>query len=469
MENKVYKISKLIALLSLGLTVFLASCEREFSDDVEFATFPPNGDVFIDNFSPGLDFFPFVGDGADPQAFSVVNDMVFSGTSAMRFDVPNFGDGFVGAAFNTTANRDLSEFDALTFYAKASQGATINEIGFGVNAANGNRFQAAVSGLEISTRWEKYVIPIPDASRLIDETGLLFLSEGASFEGDEGGYIFWLDEVRFETLGTIGQPRPAIFSGQDLTEQAFTGSTLNVTGLTFTANLESGENQTVIAAPSYFNFESSNTDVAIVNELGEISVIGAGTTQITAILNGVLAEGSLEITSTGGLPFAPTPTVPEANVRSIFSDAYTNATASNFTPNFGGSTTETSIVSNNGDNILTYTNNNFTGIIFENTVDASSLGFLHVDVFVQDGTSSVDIQIRDIGPDQTLETDVNTGLPIGDDADFRFTLNGLTQGQWTSFDIPLSGDLVNQRDNLGALILVGGPNFILDNIYFFTN
>jgi len=67
-----------------------------------------------------------------------------------------------------------------------------------------------------------------------------------------------------------------------------------------------------------------------------------------------------------------------------------------------------------------------------------------------------------------IETDVNNGFPIGDDVDFRFDLTGLTVGQWTSIDIPLGGDLATQRNNLGSLILVGGPNFILDNIYFFT-
>ena len=52
----------------------------------------------------------------------------------MRFDVPAFGDGFLGAAFNTTVNRDLSGFDALTFYAKASQAATIDALGFGISS-----------------------------------------------------------------------------------------------------------------------------------------------------------------------------------------------------------------------------------------------------------------------------------------------------------------------------------------------
>ncbi|MFP2997005.1 Ig-like domain-containing protein [Spongiivirga sp. MCCC 1A20706] len=466
--KKIIDIS-VIRLMMIGCFLFIVSgCEREFSDDVDFATFTPNGDVFLDNFSPGLDYFPFVGAGADPEAFSVVSDETFSGNGAMRFDVPAFGNGFVGATFNTTVNRDLSSFDALTFYAKASKSATINEIGYGLSGETANKFRVALSGLAVSTRWEKYTIPIPDSSKLIDQTGLFWLAEGASFEGDEGGYILWFDEVKFEKLGTVAQPRPAIFSGQDLTQGTFTGSIIQASGLTQTFNLESGVNQTVEAAPSYFNFTSSDTDVATVNELGEISVIGEGTTTITALLGGVLAQGSLEITSSGSLQPSPVPTRPAANVKSIFSDAYTNDTEINFAPGFGGSTTQAEVIVTNGNSVLSYSNNNFTGIVFNNPVDASGLGFLHVDVYVQNAGTEVGLQIRDVGANQILETDPNTGFPIVDDKDFRFDLTGLTVGQWTSFDIPLGGDLASQKNNLGALILVAGPDFILDNIYFYT-
>ena len=93
---------------------------------------------------------------------------------------------------------------------------------------------------------------------------------------------------------------------------------------------------------------------------------------------------------------------------------------------------------------------------------------MHVDIYVKDAGTSVGIQIRDIGANQEIETDVNTGNPIADDKDFRFNASGLTVGEWTSFEIPLGGDLETQKNNLGALILVGGPNFILDNIYFYT-
>ncbi|GAB5472316.1 MAG: hypothetical protein Mars2KO_04150 [Maribacter sp.] len=456
-------------LLFFGLAmVLLSSCEREFSDDVEFATFPNDGDVFIDTFSSGLDYFPFVGDGADPEAFSVETEEVFQGVASMRFDVPAFGTGFVGAAFNTTAKRDLSGFDALTFYAKASQAADINEIGFGIDGTTNDRFKVTKQNLQVSTRWQKYIIPIPEASKLIGETGLLWIGEGAENETDESGFVLWLDEVKFEKLGTVAQPSPAIFSGENITEQSFIGSNLIVNGLTQTFNLESGINQTVLAAPSYFDFSSSNVDVALVNELGEISVVGEGTAMITAQLGGVAAEGSLEVTSSGSFQNATEPTRPAANVKSIFSDVYTDATEINFAPGFGGSTTQASLTSNNGDEILNYTNNNFTGIIFDTPVDGLNLNFLHVDVFVQESNAAIGIQIRDVGADQTVNTDESNGNPIGDDVDFRFTITGLTAGVWNSIDIPFGGAILNQKNNLGALILTDGPNFVLDNIYFYA-
>ncbi|WP_340202425.1 carbohydrate binding domain-containing protein [Ascidiimonas sp. W6] len=468
MKNKKYITSKITPLVTLVFTMLLVSCERDLSDDAVFATFPNDGDVFIDSFSSGLNYFPFVDAGADPTAFTVVTDEVFSGSSAMRFDVPSFGNGFVGAAFNTTAARDLTDFDALTFYAKASQAATIDAIGFGINAATNNKYQVTLNGLDVSTNWKKYVIPIPDASNLIDETGLFWLAEGASFEGDEGGYILWFDEVKFEKLGAVAQPNPKIFDGEDLVQQTFTNSSIQINGLSQTFNLSTGINQTVTAAPSYFNFTSTDIEVARVSELGEISVVGEGTAAITAILGGVLAEGSIEITATGSLPTAPIPTLPQANVKSIFSNTYVNDTESNFTPGFGGSTTETTVAGPSDNSVLIYSNNNFTGIVFENTVDASGLTFMHVDVYVQEAGIEFGLQIRDVGANQEIETDVNNGFPIGDDKDFRFDVTGLTAGEWTSFEIPLGGDIASQKNNLGALILTGGPNFILDNIYFYT-
>ena len=117
--------------------------------------------------------------------------------------------------------------------------------------------------------------------------------------------------------------------------------------------------------------------------------------------------------------------------------------------------------------MLQYRNNNFTGIMFNNTVNASDLGYLHIDAFVPTNSTSIGIQIRDVGGNKMIETNIFTGFPEGDDKDFRRTLNGFTAGVWKSFDIPLGGNIANQKNNLGAIIITDGPEFIFDNIYFY--
>ena len=465
---------RFILLLSLGIAV-ISGCERDFSDDVQFATFNNNGDIFTD--APvGLtdEFFdsfnPAGPNPANPEGFGTDDNVAFMGTSSIRIDVPAPDDpdgSFIGGIFLDRGDgRDLTGFDALTFYTKGSTTATIGEVGFGTDFEE-DRFAVIAQNIRLSTDWRKVVIPIPDPSKLIQERGMFFFSAGSQSTGGFG-YTFWIDELRFEKLGNIAQPSPAIFSGQDISSPAINGLEFTITGLTQTFNLASGVNQTVIAAPAYFDFSSSDNSVAIVNESGEVLVVGAGNSSITAQLANVAASGSLDITSNGVLPTSPSPTEPAVDVSSIFSNAYTNAVESDFEPPFGGSTTSFQLFPSNGDEVLIYSNNNFTGIVFNNTIDGTNRTTLRIDVYPLGESTSVEVQIRDIGANQVLETNVFTGLPDGDDADRRFLINGLTPGQWTSVEIPLDGDLATQRNNLGALILAGGPNFIFDNIYFFT-
>ncbi|MEM8845734.1 MAG: glycosyl hydrolase family 16 [Bacteroidota bacterium] len=463
---------RFVLLLSLSIAVF-SSCERDFSDDVQFATFNNNGDIFTD--APvGLtdEFFDSFdpNEGANPEGFGTDDNVAFMGTSSIRIDVPAPDDpdgGFIGGIFLDRGDgRNLTGFDALTFYVKGSTTATIGEVGFGTDFEE-NEFAVIAPNIRLSTDWRKVIIPIPDPSKLIQERGMFFFSAGTQSTGGFG-YTFWIDELRFEKVGTIAQPSPAIFFGQDLATPAVNGLDLAVTGLTQTFNLNSGINQTVIAAPGYYDFSSSDVSVAIVNELGRIAIIGAGNSTITAQIGNTAALGSLDITSNGVLPTAPLPMELAENVSSIFSNEYDNAVESIFEPNFGGSITSFQILSNDGEDALVYTNNNFTGIVFANTLDGTSRTTLNIDVYPLDAATSVEVQIRDVGANQELETNIFNGNPDGDDADFRQTINGLTPGQWTSVEIPLGGDLGSQRNNLGALILAGGPNFIFDNIYFFT-
>ena len=466
------------ALLGLSFSLLL-SCERDFSDDVEFATFPPNGDVFLDAFSAGLDYFPFVDAGADPEAFSVDTEVVFEGDASMRFDVPSFGNGFVGATFNTTANRNLSGFDALTFYAKASQAADINEIGFGIDGTTGNKFQVTTQNLQISTRWEKYVIPIPDASKLSNERGLFWLAEGAVNEADEGGYVLWFDEVKFEKLGTVAQSRPAILNGSDVEQEGFLDIPITLSGLTQTFNVGAIGDVTVLVQPSYYNFSSSDPSVATVNELGVVSVIGTGEAAITASLANVAAAGSLQLNVVGAFDFAPTPPArnPE-DVISIFSDSYSNVNVDFFNGFFGGSTTLGGAIAVADQNVIRYTDLNFVTVQFATpTVDASQMTHLHVDIKVDEGLDPGDaliIELGDFGADGVFG-----GVGSDDSAGGAAPLTGeLQSGQWISVDIPLTNFTngtgggftgLTSTTNLAQVSFVSGTvaDISVDNIYFY--
>ncbi|MDB4347322.1 glycosyl hydrolase family 16 [Bacteroidia bacterium] len=457
------------------LTTFLmmtVGCEREISDEAVLSSFGTTAEVFTDDFiGLGADFyFPFA--DAKPDVFSVDITEGFESNSSIRIDVPNATDptgSYAGAIFRVQgAGRDLTQYDALTLYVKASQGVELGDVGYGIDYL-GDKYQASISGVNVGTGWSKVIIPIPDASKLLEERGVFWFAAGTQSTGGSG-YTLWFDEIKFEKTGTVGTPRATIFDGQDINSQAFVGSTIPITGLQTVFNLTNGQDVMVATAPSYFGFNSSDTSVASVNDLGVVSVKGNGSADITATLAGNQAQGKLTLGSSGALPASPIPTQPQANVLSLFSDAYTSAVGINFDPRFGGSTTSTTEVQTGNGKVLEYKTNNYTGIMFDdNPLDGAGMQFLHIDVYVQNAGGSIGIQIRDIGANKTLETDVNTGNPIGDDKDYRETIRGFTAGAWKSFDIPLAGGIATQKGNLGALIITGGPDFIFDNLYFFKN
>ena len=60
-----------------------------------------------------------------------------------------------------------------------------------------------------------------------------------------------------------------------------------------------------------------------------MNVINAGNVTITGSISGEPANGSLQITSAGAFANAPDPTLPQADVTSIYSDFYTGVTGFN--------------------------------------------------------------------------------------------------------------------------------------------
>lgn len=456
--------------LMLVLTV-LVSCERELSDMAEFATFSKTGEIFTDNFV-GLGtnfFFPFVSDGAKADVFSVDEDVAYESSASIRIDVPNADDpdgSFAGAIFIIDGSgRNLTEFDALTFWAKSTQGVSDITMGFGES-----KFQVARNDISFSTSWVKYIIPIPDASKLTSEKGMLFFSAGSQNTGGFG-YTFWLDEIKFEKLGTIAQAQPAIFGGATLSQEAFLDIPIQISGLSQTFNTPSG-NITVSATPFYFDFESSDINVAFPNEAGLVSVINTGQATITATLADVAAAGSLALDVTGAFNFAPTP--PErddGDVISIFSNAYTNVNDLNFAV-FNDQNVQIAIQDANDDQIVRYENLGFVGLGWDGTEDVSGMTHLHVDVQLINSTNpALIVELIDFG--------ANNADGGGDDTGGGFTVpsSQLIEGSWAGIDIPIDaftqgtgGGFLGSPNlnNIARVVFVSnGSSFIIDNIYFY--
>ncbi len=459
-----------------ALLILTVSCERGLSDDIQVYGFPTTGDFFIDDPVGLTDQFFISFDpatGANTEAFGVDTNESYLGLSSIRIDVPTPTDangGYVGGIFKDRgAGRDLSGFDALTFWVKGSTTATVGEFGFGTDFEN-NKYSVSISNIELSTDWRKVIIPIPDPSKLVQEKGLFLFSAGTESTNGEG-YTFWMDEMRFEKLGTLGQPRPAILGGQDQTGQSNVGTSVPLIGLTQTFNLANGQDVTVAATPLYFDFVTSNPFVASVDELGIVTVDGAGevdpetglvdnTAVITATLGGIEASGSLTIEAV------------DISVISIFSDVFANVPVDNYNGFYEPfQTTLGGDIEEEGTNIIDYTLLNFVAIEFYGrdgsdvqAIDATEMTHLHIDVRVNealDGSDYMDMELHN-----------NFTQPSAVSGTFTIPAADLVSNDWVQLDIPLSSFAgLSVQDALGMMLFVTEgtiANVSLDNIYFYS-
>ena len=190
----------------------------------------------------------------------------------------------------------------------------------------------------------------------------------------------------------------------------------------------------------------------------------AGTYTITVEVMGAAIETTtyteeFEVTAIEA-PLASAPAPPsreEGDVISIYSGVYTNITDVDFFPNWD-QTTLFNEFDLEGDTMLQYSDLNYQGIDFtSNPVDASSMEYIHVDIWTSDENEAI-ISPISTGPNETA-----------------YELD-LTAQQWTSFDIPLSEFTDQNPDVDFADVIqfklegspVGGAIFV-DNLYFYRD
>ena len=453
----------LFAIVSC-ISIFFTGCEK-YSDDLSQLTRPKNGDVFLDAFTPGMNYAAF--GGSVVTAFQVDNEVTYNkSTTSMRVDVPRVDDpqgSYAGGTYILASGRDLSGYNVLTFWAKATKSAKINEVGFG-NDLGVNTYATAIYNVPVTTVWQKYYIPIPDPSKLTNERGMFYFAEGHE---DSAGYSFWIDEVKFEKLGTVLRGEPIILNGANTSTNSTKGLETSITGFFANFSLPDGTNLKMPTLASYFTFESSNPTVASVSSSGKVNSLNAGYSVITASLAGQKASGSMVVNVTGFIN-APTPTYPSSSVVSLFCDNYANRSVDFFNGYWEPyQKTRSKDFKVGTDNVLSYTDFNFVGISFTNPVfDATNYSTLSMDIFVPDASLSAGIQfkitVRDFGANGT-----DGG---GDDIDkvITFTNSSLAAGGWKTLKIPLD---MTKKSKLGLIIfsdsdLGNFKNFYLDNIFF---
>ncbi len=144
---------------------------------------------------------------------------------------------------------------------------------------------------------------------------------------------------------------------------------------------------------------------------------------------------------------APTPTLAQADVLSIFSDTYTDVADTEFNPNWGQATVVTQ-EDIDGNNTLKYAGLNYQGTQFSSSLDVSGMTMIHVDYWTPD-SSALNLSLISTGP---LETP------------YAFEV---TAGEWVSVDIPLTefSGVVDLTDVI-QLKFDGNGTIFLDNIYF---
>ncbi|MBL8958269.1 MAG: Ig-like domain-containing protein [Gemmatimonadetes bacterium] len=438
--------------------VTTSACSRE-NGTLGPAPFPNTPAIFTDNFGPGVGFEAFGGSKLD--AISVDNTVKRSGTSSLKVTIPgpnNPSGGYAGGAFVANVARDLTGYNALTFWARASIPAQLNVAGLGNDNTGNSLYTAERSNIAITTNWAKYAIAIPLAAKLSQEKGLFFFAEGPE---NGAGYELWLDDIRFEALATVTNVRPTIPGGAVVEE---IGATRRITGGAVTVSVD-GADQTVSAMPAYFTYTSSNPGVATVSAAGTVTVVGAGTANITASLGSTAAVGTVALTAiappTGA---APTPTRLAANVISLFSNAYTNVPVDTWSAVWDQA--DVTDVTIGGNATKKYTNLTFAGIEFTSSpINATAMTHLHLDVHMPDA-SAFKVKLVDFG--------ANGAFGGGDDSEHTVTLNttsnpAVTAGAWSGLDIPLAAfSGLRGRTKLAQMIIEGASKTVyVDNVYFY--
>lgn len=285
--------------------------------------------------------------------------------------------------------------------------------------------------------WKSVDIPLTSFGNPVNNNVIQFKWESVPF----GGTTVYLDNIYFWKSAAT----PSI-TGFSIPEQVLGAAPFTITQPTSTS-------------PGAFTYTSGNQSVATISG-NTVTIVGVGTSTITANqaagggFDAGQAATQLVVGYAPPTTNAPTPTDPAGNVISIFSDAYTNMSGTDFFPNWGQSTTVSNITIA-GNTIKKYSNFNYEGTNLGSTINAPAAGMtrMHLDVWSPDCTS---LSI----------------FPITGGAEQAKTVT-LALNTWNSIDIDLAHFTNLNLANIYQIKMQREPHptaptktIYLDNIYF---
>ena len=455
----------LLTWAALAALILGAGCSDRDLTGLPIARAPVDSLVFTDGENFGADVYFQAFAGTDAYALSPDSLYAVGDRTSLKVVVPPQDSAlgaYAGGVLTATAVRDLVDFNALTFYAKASVSCTLNVAGFGNDNTGTSLHEASRAGVPLTTDWTLVVVPVPSPAKLIAERGLFTFAEGWESLRPQGHEI-WFDEIRFAARDDIANPRPFMPSSG---KQYFIGSTVRLQGTRTTFDVN-GADVVVDHLPGYFDFLSTNPAVAAVTRRG-IEIVGVGDATVTAKLDTVAVQGS--VTLSGYRPpvaAAQVPAIPAERVISLYSDAYADVPVDSWNTHWRWSTAEDEEYAVAGDNTRMYANLNFVGIEFmTQKIDASAMTHFHMDVYAPAGTN-FKIKFVDFPP--SLSYGVQTQDLVLDER----TAPAFGAGVWSSLEIPLEAFTFQPPspapwENIGQLVLSTSDAVLVlvDNVYW---
>ena len=422
----------------------------------------------------------------------------YGGFHPLKFNNP--ATYYSGGAIVANAPRDLSAYNALTFYAKASKAMTLPVVGFGDNAAGDSGYKTELDNVALTTSYQKYVLPLPDASKATAMTGYFWMADGINHSES-----IYLADIQYEKVaGTPGGAPTAAFTGAAKTFEVTGTVQINSSDLTatFSAAIAGSAAPSPLvytnAGPKFLTYTVAPSAIATASAAGLLTGSSAGTAAVTGKLAGVNTSNTLGITVIPLLPkptvAAPMPTLAVDKVTSLWSSVKYNGTAAdrsakvnfsefNGNPNpFKGPYTIPTTTAKPQKFQFTPAPGHYSGLGFHTAVadeiDATALGYdtMHMDVWSPDLATPAGAQFV-VG---VIDFAAAGGTGFGSQGNLVLLGSGITnsdpggaQGGWVSYDFKLadfkSHGLTATPHNIAQLLIQAdkGATVYIDNLYFY--